>query len=101
VKMRAEPLSLRQSVVPQDEWTQAQSDGDVVVVVGDLAFVAEIDPHRAEDVGHLGREDRRIGVDQPVDAILLHQLVPVVEVGGALDPARRSVEFLQHGVSPS
>jgi hypothetical protein len=70
------------------------------VVLGDLALVAEIDPYGAEDVGHLGLEDCRIGVDQPVNAILLHQFVPVVEVGGAFDPARRSVELLQHGVCP-
>ena len=50
--------------------------------------MAEIDPHRAEDVGHLGLEDRRVGIDQPMDAILLHQLVPVVQVGRALDPGR-------------
>ena len=88
VEQRAD-LAVR--VAQQDDRAQAQPRRDVVVVVRDLALVAEIDPDRAEDVGHLGLEDRRIGVDQPMDAILLHQLVPVVEVGGAFDPARRSV----------
>ena len=109
--MRAEPFSLRHSVVPrwvqrlnsarilplriaqQDDRPQAEPHGDVIVVLGDLALVAEIDPDRAEDVGHLGLEDRRIGVDQPMDAILLHELVPVVEVGGAFDPAAMPLSF--------
>src|SRR5262249_45732229 len=46
---------------------------------------------------HLRGEDGGIGVDQPMDAILLNEFVPVVEIG-ALDA--RYVELLQHGVAP-
>ena len=75
-------------VAQQDDRAQAQPRGDVVVVVRDLALVPDIDPDRAEDVGHLGLEDRRIGVDQAMDAILLDQLVPVVEVGASRSGTR-------------
>ncbi len=61
--------------------------------------MAEIDPDRAEDIGHLGLEDCGVGVDQAVDAILLDEFVPVIEIGRALDPG--SGELLQHGFSPS
>ena len=56
--------------------------------VRDLAFVREIDPGAAEDMRHLRVEDRRVGVDQPMHAVFLHQLVPVVK--GAL-PAREGI----------
>jgi len=50
--------------VPQhDDRAQPQPRGDEIVVLGDLALVREIDPHRAEDVRHLRLEDRWIGVD--------------------------------------
>ncbi len=57
--------------------------------------MAEIDPDRAEDVGQLRLEDRRIGVDQPMDAVLLDQSVPIVEIGrrGA---DRRRCKFFEH-----
>ena len=38
----------------------------------------EIDPGAGEDAAHLGAEDGGVGIDQPVDAILLHELVPIV-----------------------
>ncbi len=82
------------AVAQEDDRAQPETHGDVVVVLGDLALVAKIDPDRAEDVGHLRLEDRRVGVDQAMDAIVLHQLVPVVEVR-ALDPG--AAEFVQHG----
>ena len=98
VEQRAD-FALR--VAQQDDRAQAEPRGDEVVVLGDLALVAEIDPDRAEDVGHLGREDRRVGVDQAMDAVLLDQLVPVVEIGRARDRAGRSRQFFQHAPVPS
>ena len=71
------------AVAHDDERTQTQAPGDEIVHVGDFAFVREIGPGAAEDVRHLGFEDRRIGVDQPVRAILLDQIIPVVERGAA------------------
>src|SRR6202035_5030850 len=94
VEQRAN-LSAR--IPQQDDRAQAQPHRDVVVVLRDLALVPEIDPDRAEDVGHLGLEDRGIGVDQAVDAVLPDKLVPVVEV--ARDA--RWFEPVQHGVIPS
>src|SRR3984893_17388856 len=94
IKRRAD-LAVR--VPQQEERPQAQPAGDVVAVARDLALVAEIDPDRAEDVRHLRGEDGWIGVNHPMDAILLDELVPVVEVG-ALDS--RCVELLQHGLRP-
>src|ERR1700730_2608120 len=94
IEQRAD-LAVR--VPQQDERPQAQPHSDVVVVRRDLALVTEIDPDRAEDVRHLRGEDGRIGVNYPMDAILLHEFVPVVEVG-ALDS--RCVELLQHGLRP-
>ncbi len=70
-------------VPQQNERPHPQPHGDVVVVGRNLALVAEIDPNRAEDVGHLQTKDGRVGVDQAVDAILLDELIPVVEVGAA------------------
>ena len=77
VEQRAD-FSLR--VPQQDDRAQAKPRGDVIIVIRNLALVSEIDPHRAEDVHHLGLEDRGIGVDQPVDAVLLHEVVPIVEI---------------------
>jgi hypothetical protein len=96
IEQRAD-FSLR--VPQQDDRAQPQPHGDVVVVLRDLALVPEIDPYRAEDIGHLGLEDRRVGIDQPVDAIFLDEFVPVVKIGRAFDPRR--VELLQHWFSPS
>ena len=85
VEQRAD-LALR--VTQQNDRPQPQPDSDEIVIVRDLAVVPEIDPHRAEDVGHLRLENGRIGIDQPMDAIVLHQLVPVVPLGPAV---RRAV----------
>ena len=38
----------------------------------------QIDPHRAEHMRQLALEDLRVGIDQPVHAIRLHQFIPVV-----------------------
>src|ERR1700691_2299864 len=54
------------SVADEDQGTQSQISGDKIIDVGDFAFVREIGPRAAENVRHLGFEDRRIGVDQPV-----------------------------------
>ena len=67
------------AVAHDDQRTQAQAAGDEVVLVRDFAFVREIRPGAAEDLRHLGFEDRRIGVDQPMRAVLLDQIVPVVQ----------------------
>ena len=58
----------------------------------------EISPGAAKDVYHLGLENRRVGVDQAVRLILLHQIVPVVERRAA-DPGSWSADFLErrHG----
>ena len=45
--------------------------------------MAEINPDRGEDIGHLRLENRWVGVDEPMDAVLLDELVPIVEVGRA------------------
>ena len=106
--MRAEPLSLRQRVVPrcaqrlnsarilpweQDDGPQPEPYGDVVVVRGDLTLVPEIDPDCTEDVRHLQVEDGGIGVDQPMDAVLLDELVPII----ALDAVDRGcIKLFQH-----
>ena len=59
---RARALCLR--VAQHDDRAQAELGGDEIVVVRDLAFMRQIDPGRAEDMRHLGGEDRRIGVDR-------------------------------------
>jgi len=97
VKQRAE---LAIPIPQHDDRAQAQPRGDEIVVPGDLALVREIDPHRAEDVGHLGLEDRGIGIDQAVDAVLLDQLVPIVEIGGGRRADRPRLELFQHGLGP-
>src|SRR5262249_18439027 len=70
--------------------------GDVIVVLRDLTFVAEINPYRAEDMRHLGSEDRRVGVDQPVNAVFLNEFVPVIEVGRFGGSDRWGVELFKH-----
>ena len=82
------------AVAHDDERTQAQASGDEVVLARDFAFVRDIGPRAAEDVGHLGFEDRGIGIDQPVRAIFLHQMIPVVQRGAA-EPGRLRSDFLQ------
>ena len=67
-------------IAQQDDRPQAESRGDEIVVLGDLAFMPEIDPDRAEDLRHLGLEDRRIGIDQPMDTVLLDELVEIVAI---------------------
>ena len=62
--------------------------------------MAEVDPDRPEDMSHLGSEDRRVGINQAVDTILLDQVVPVVGVDGPLGPAWRSREFFKHDNRP-
>ena len=87
-------------IAQQDDRPQAELGGDVIVVVRDLAVVAEIDPDRAPDVGQLRLEDRRVGVDQAVDAVLLDQFVPVVEIGRRGRADRGGVEFFEHDIIP-
>src|SRR5260370_17073875 len=94
IEQRTDPAK---RVAQQNDRPQPEPDSDVVVIRRDLTLVAEIDPHCAEDVRHLQIEDGGVGVDQPMDAVLLDELVPVVEVG-AVDPA--SVELLQHASPP-
>src|SRR5207248_9577626 len=57
-------------VAQQNNRAQAKPRRYEIVVVRYLAVVAEIDPHRAEDVAHLRGEDRWTGLDQPMVAIV-------------------------------
>ena len=75
------------AVAHDDQRAQAHAPGDEVVVVGDLALVRQVGPGAAEDVGHLGLEHGGIGVDQPMRAVLLHEVVPIVQRGAA-EPGR-------------
>ena len=85
-------------VAHDDERTQAKPPRDEVVDVRNLAFVRQIGPGPAEDMRHLGFENRRVGVDQAVRLVLLHQIIPVVERRAA-DPGRGRADFLErrHG----
>ncbi len=97
VEQRADfPVGIAQ----QNDRAQAELGGDEIVVVRDLAVVAEIDPDRAADIRQFRLEDRRIGVDQPMDAILLDQIIPVVEIGGGRSADRRGFEFFEHKMRP-
>src|SRR4029077_5425525 len=74
-------------------------------------FVGQIGPGAAENVGHLGFEDRRVGVDQAMGAVVLDQIIPVVQRGAAEAGRRGSdlfqsrsdavVIFLSEGSSPA
>ena len=88
-----ERADLSLAVAHDDERTQTQAAGDEVVLARDFAFVRDVGPGAAEDVGHLRFEDHGIGVDQPVRAVLLHQMIPVVQ-RGAGKPGRLRSDFL-------
>ena len=49
----------------------------------DLAFMGEKNPHRAEDFAHFVAEDALVRIDEPVDLILVDQLVEIVKRGRA------------------
>ena len=66
-------------VAHDDKRTQAELSRNEVVVVRNLAFVREVDPGTPENMGHFRIEDRRVGVEEPVNPILLNELVPVIE----------------------
>ena len=82
------------AVAHDNERAQAHAPGDEVVVVRDFAFVREIGPGAAEDVGHLGFENGGIGIDQAMGAVLLDEIIPIVQRGAA-EPGRRRTDFLQ------
>jgi len=65
------------AVAGHDQRTQPEPGGDVIVYRGKLAFMGQIDPGAAEDVSHLGIEDRGVGVEQLMNAVFLNQFVPV------------------------
>ena len=70
-----ERAQLAVRVAQHDHRPQAELGGQVVVVARDLAFVREVDPYRAEDVRHLQVEDHRIGIDRPMHAVLMDQML--------------------------
>src|SRR5262249_31316145 len=57
---------------------QSKPCGYEIIGIRNLAFVREIDPSPAEDVCHLGVKDRLIGINKPVNSILLHQLIEII-----------------------
>ena len=65
------------AVARHDQRTQAELGGDVIIDIGNLAFVGEIDPGAAKDVAHLGVEDRRVGIEPLMNAIFLNQVVEI------------------------
>src|SRR5262249_2372144 len=81
-------------VAYHDQRTQSQASGDKIIDLGDLALVREIGPGAAENLRHLRFEDRRISVDQPVRAVLLDEMIPVVQRSAA-NAGRRFADFLQ------
>ena len=89
-------------IAHDDQRTQAEPAGDEIVVVRNLALVRDVGPGAAEDVGHLRFENRRICVDQAMHAVLLHQLVPVIQRRTA-DAAGRRADLFEdrHGAVPS
>ncbi len=74
------------AVARHDQRTQAEFGGDVVVNIGNLAFVRQVDPGAAEDMSHLGVEDRSIRVEQMMDAVFLDQFVPVIRCAKVARP---------------
>src|SRR6185437_8545108 len=70
------------AVARDDERAQAEFAGDEIVVFRNLTLVRQVDPGAAEYLRHFPREDVGVGVDQPVDAILLHELVPLITRSG-------------------
>ena len=66
------------AVSQQDHRPQAQPGGDEIVVLRHLALVPEVDPDGAAHLGHFLVKHRRVGVEDPVRAVGLHQRVPVV-----------------------
>ena len=81
-------------VAYDDQRTQSQASGDKIIDRGDFALVREIGPGAAENLRHLHFEDRRISVDQPVRAILLDEIIPVVQRSAA-EAGWRFADFLQ------
>ena len=64
-------------VARHDRGLTAEAHGLVVTDLRHFALVTEEDPATLEDPFHLEREDLRLGVDLPMDAMLLHQFVEV------------------------
>ena len=88
-----ERTDLSIGVPHDDERTKSQTSGDKIIRVRDFAFVGEIGPRRAENLGHLRFENRRIGIDQTMRAILLDEMIPVIERRAA-ETGRRRADFL-------
>src|SRR5581483_7423294 len=70
-------------IAHDNQWTQSQAPSYEIIDLGEFALVREIGPRPAENMRHLSFEDRRIGVDQPVRAILLNEIIPLIEVSTA------------------
>ena len=56
------------AVAHQDQWPPADLAGDEVARIGDLRFMAGIEPAAIEDLAALGFQDLGIGKNAPVDA---------------------------------
>src|SRR5712691_2741190 len=56
------------AVAHQDHWTPADLGGDEVARVGDLRFMAGIEPRAIEDLAPLLVQDRPVSKDAPIDA---------------------------------
>ena len=78
-------------IAHQDQRAKPQPGAREIVVAGNLALVAEIHPDGAEDPGHLRAEDRVLGVDPAMHAILPDQVSEIARAD------RRSV----HATSPA
>ncbi len=65
-------------VTGDDERAQAELGGDEIVDIGNVTFMGEIDPGTAEYVRHLGVKDSRVGINEPVNAVLLREVIPVI-----------------------
>jgi len=56
--------------------------------------VCQIGPGAAEDIRHFGFKNRRVGVDQPMGAVFLDEMIPIVQRGAA-EAGRRRVDLFQ------
>ena len=65
-------------IAHHDDRPQAEGRAHEVVLRRYLALMRQIHPDRAENTGHLGAEDRFVGVDPAMDPILADQLVEIV-----------------------
>src|SRR5205823_12341338 len=70
-----EGAQLAAGIAQHDERTQAELRGEVIVRLRNLALVREVAPDAAEDVRHLEAEEHRIGIDRPMDAIFVDQVL--------------------------